>query len=263
MAKTKLEEFFQSLDTENQQSVSEVSTEGSPQEQPQPVQEQQLVQEQQEEQPIQEQQLIAGKFKSVDDLINSYQELERKFYDIQERLKRAEQGLEAFKMQQPSVQQMPVVPQQQDIDIDVDPLVDPKGFAKKITEKVSQTVLQQVQQQMLLQRQIDEIRERFYRLNPDLVGKEKLVGLIAQDVAREMPTARLDDVLEEVAKRTRQFLKSLTSQQKSVQQPVSPTPQTMPVREKPVQQQLPELTEEQELEEYLKQRKQFLQKRKL
>lgn len=267
MARTKLEEFFESLETgeqvveekpQEEQPVSEPSTDLQ---QP-PTTSQQTTQEEQK-------QLVGGKFKSVDDLLHSYQELERKLYEVQEKLKRAEQGLEAFykaqQTQQP-VQSVPVMtPEAFDVDFEVDPLVDPKGFAKKIYEKVTNSVLQQVQNQIMLQRQMEEVRERFYKLNPDLVGKERLVGMIAQDVAREMPNASIDVVLDEIAKRTRQFLHSLTAQQK-VQQattPISPTPQQNAVREKIQQTQTITLTPEQEVEAYIKQRKEFLAKKKL
>lgn len=268
---TKLEEFFKSLETEEK----EVKQEQVVEEKQQNVSQEtssvsELSTEQQTEQKQEEQPVIAGKFRSVDDLINSYQELERKFYSLQEQLKRAEQTLEAFSKTQPSVQYgispSTNVSSASDFEIDVDPLVDPKMFAKKLTEKVTQNVISQVQQQMLLQQQMAEVRKRFYDLNPDLVGKEKLVGLIAQDVAREMPNASLDVVLEEIAKRTRQFLKTLTGQQQKTQfQPVNqtPTPQVSVSREKvpPVEEK--ELTSDELAQEYIKQRKEFLSKKKI
>lgn len=261
MAKTKIEEFFKSLEEGSEELQEQQEQQGQPEQQSQQEAQQPVVSEQQEatSEPSTEQPLIAGKFKTVDDLLGSYQELERKFYEIQERLKRAEQGLEAFsKTTQP-------LPQQQEVDIDVDPLVDPKGFAKKISDKITQNVLSQISQQMTLQQQMAEVRRRFYELNPDLVGKERLVGLIAQDVSREMPNAPLDTVLEEIAKRTRQFLKSLTTtQQKVVQQPTNqiPTPQMSISREKITPPPEKELTPEEIANEYIKQRKEFLSKKK-
>lgn len=267
---TKIEEFFKSLETEDKDTKQEQTADSNQQVVSQETQESSVSEHQsQTEQSVQSEQLIGGKFRSVDDLMNSYSELERKFYNIQEQLKRAEQMIEAFNKTQPSVQyNMSSVSNvnnvNNDFDIDVDPLVDPKNFAKKMYEKITANVINQVQQQILLQQQMAEVRKRFYDLNPDLVGKEKLVGVIAQDVAREMPNAPLEFVLEEVAKRTRQFLKSLTGQQKVVTQPVNqtPTPQVSVSREKVPQVSEKELTPEELAQEYIKQRKEFLTKKK-
>lgn len=260
---TKIEEFFKSLETEEKEIKQEQTEEASQQIVSQETQEPSVSEQQEQPQSVvQSEQLIAGKFRNVDDLVNSYTELEKRFYNLQEQLKRAEQFIEAFNKTQPFQQNNAVV--NNDFDIDVDPLVDPKGFAKKVTEKITMNVINQVQQQILLQQQMAEVRKRFYDLNPDLVGKEKLVGVIAQDVAKEMPNAPLEVTLEEVARRTRQFLKSLTGQQKVSTQPVSqtPTPQVSVSREKVPQTTEKELTPEELAQEYIKQRKEFLTKKK-
>ena len=256
MVKTQIEKFFDSLETDQEEQLEEQNQQDQVVQPEQPVSEPST--EQTQEQPK------LGKFASVDELLKSYEELERKFYDLQEKLKRAEQGLEAFSKTQPlSGQQQQQLPS---IEITADPLVDPKGFAKQIAEQVSSTVLRQVSTQLEYQRQLNEVRERFYKANPDLVGKERLVALVAQDVAREMPNAPLDTVLEEVAKRTRQFLRSLVEQHKTVTTPTTPpptpTPQNVPMREKVTPPPETPLSPDEELEAYIRQRKEYTSKRK-
>ena len=261
MAKTQIEKFFDSLETDQEEQQNGQNEQNVQQDQV--VQPEQTVSEQSTDRQTLQEQPKLGKFASVDELLKSYEEMERKFYDLQEKLKRAEQGLEAFSKTQPMSGQQQQLPS---IEITADPLVDPKGFAKQIVDQATSTVLRQVSTQIEYQRQLSEVRERFYKSNPDLVGKERLVGLVAQDVAREMPSAQLDTVLEEVAKRTRQFLRSLVDQQKSVvattMSPPAPTPQNTPTREKTTPPPETPLSPDEELEAYIKQRKEYTTKRK-
>jgi hypothetical protein len=257
MVKSKIQELFENLDKE------EVVDN--------PVETQQESQEQQTQEVDQQQQqerLLAGKFSSIDDLEKSYEELQRQYTELTERLRRAEASLEAFlktqnmtQYTQLQVQQQNNVPLQQtnDFDIDVDPYSNPKEYAKKIYEKTLTDAINRVQQMMLIQQQMEYVRQKFYSENPDLKGKERIVGLVAQDVVRDMPNADLDTVLKEVARRTREFLASLVPQQKPVQQPVAVTPQVGQTRQTiQTKTEERELTPEEEYQEYINYRKQRL-----
>jgi len=258
MAKTKIQELYENLDKE------EVADN--------PVETQQEGQEQQTQEVSQQQQqqekLLAGKFGSVDDLEKSYEELQKQYTELTERLKRAEASLETFlktqnmaQYTQPQVQQQSNVPLQQteDFNIDIDPYSNPKEYAKKIYEKTLTDAINRVQQMLLVQQQMEYVRQKFYSENPDLKGKERIVGIVSQDVVRDMPNADLDTVLKEVAKRTREFLATLVPQQKPVQQPVAVTPQVGQTRQTiQTKTEERELTPEEEYQEYINYRKQRL-----
>jgi len=260
MVKTKIQELYENLDKE------EVAD--NPVETQQESQEQQTQTQEVDQQSQQQEKLLAGKFGSVNDLEKSYEELQRQYTELTERLKRAEASLETFlKTQnmtqyvQPQVQQQNNVPLQQtnDFDIDVDPYSNPKEYAKKIYEKTLTDAINRVQQMILVQQQMEYVRQKFYSENPDLKGKERIVGIVSQDVVRDIPNADLDTVLKEVARRTREFLASLVPQQKPVQQPVAVTPQVGQTRQiTQTKTEERELTPEEEYQEYINYRKQRL-----
>lgn len=91
---------------------------------------------------------------------------------------------------------------------EMDPASDPAGFAREIVAETAEQVRSTMLEMQSQQDSSAKLRTAFYTKNKDLVGYEIEVGHFSNQVQAEMPNVPFDQAAEEIAKRTREYLKS-------------------------------------------------------
>lgn len=105
-------------------------------------------------------------------------------------------------------------------------------FEREVDERASRKFLE-IQSKIEEARQTqDKIYKEFYQQNPDLKGKELIVGTIAKNITSKMPKIKVDEKLyKTIASETREYLSKLGI--KSAPAPISEGQGASPGIEKP------------------------------
>lgn len=90
----------------------------------------------------------------------------------------------------------------------MDPTADPATFAQEIVLETAEQVRSVIAEQQSVQSRNASLRTAFYNANKDLVGWERVVGSISDEVQAELQGLPFDQVSAEIAKRSREFIKS-------------------------------------------------------
>lgn len=90
----------------------------------------------------------------------------------------------------------------------MDPTADPGRFAQELILETAEQVAVAMARNNEQQQNAQSLRKAFYEKNKDLVGWERLVGSFSEEVQRENPSQPFDQASEEIARRTREFVKS-------------------------------------------------------
>lgn len=90
----------------------------------------------------------------------------------------------------------------------MDPAADPASFARELVLETAEQVNEVLQNSQRQQQEAANLRTAFYTNNKDLVGWEKIVGVFSGEVMNENPNLPFDQAASEIAKRTREFIKT-------------------------------------------------------
>lgn len=90
----------------------------------------------------------------------------------------------------------------------MDPAADPARFATELVLETAEQVSEVMMRTQEVQRTNAELRRAFYERNKDLVGWEIEVGHFSNEVQSANPNLPFDQAAEEIAKRTREYIKT-------------------------------------------------------
>lgn len=91
---------------------------------------------------------------------------------------------------------------------DMDPTADPARFASELVAETAEQVAAHMDRSRAQERQAEELRQSFYTKHKDLVGFEVEVGHFSGIVQAQNPHMTFDQAADEVARRTREYIKS-------------------------------------------------------
>lgn len=152
--------------------------------------------------------LLAGKYKSPEELEKAYLEAQKKITEDGERLKRAEELLTAYVGTNPPTANKPDSPPAPAGAVsDYSKILEnPEGVLKKVKEDATSEALVMFNKQQQVADARREIQSVFYKQNPDLAEHQGIVTVFADEVAKTSPNLPLNQAMEQVAEKTRAYI---------------------------------------------------------